>query len=391
MSGRHWAVAGVAVVVVAVGTGAAAATGAFGQSRAPAMASSQYGTSTQPVTQRSLTEQTQVTGTLGNADSYTVVSQATGTITALPGIGQVISQGEVAYQVSGQPVVLLYGAVPDYRALSEGMTGADVTELNRALVALGYANSADVSALGWDYFSWETAYALEQLQTHLGTTVTGGLPLGQAVFLPTTIQVTGYAQATVLDGSATAGQELLTATSTTPVVTIDLDPSLQTEVKRGDKVSVSLPNGTTTPGVISSVGSVATSPASSGSSGSSGSTGSSSGSTGSSNSSGSSSGSGSGSATIPVQVSLNDPKAAGGLTQAPVTVTISTASVSDALVVPVDALLAQTNGGYAVEVTNPGGHHLVSVSTGLFDDADGLVQVSGSGVSAGQQVVVPTT
>jgi hypothetical protein len=58
----------------------------------------------------------------------------------------------------------------------------------------------------------------------------------------------------------------------------------------------------------------------------------------------------------------------------------------------VTALLAQSGGGYAVEVVNAGGiNHLVPVSLGLFDDADGLVQVSGSGLAAGQQVVVPTT
>jgi hypothetical protein len=34
-------------------------------------------------------------------------------------------------------------------------------------------------------------------------------------------------------------------------------------------------------------------------------------------------------------------------------------------------------------------HHLVAVTTGLFDDADGLVQVSGPGSAAGQRVVVP--
>ena len=45
---------------------------------------------------------------------------------------------------------------------------------------------------------------------------------------------------------------------------------------------------------------------------------------------------------------------------------------------------------YAVEVTSPGGRHLVLVSLGLFDDAAGLVQVSGSGLIAGQDVVVPT-
>jgi hypothetical protein len=74
-----------------------------------------------------------------------------------------------------------------------------------------------------------------------------------------------------------------------------------------------------------------------------------------------------------------------------VTVTVTTGRVSHALVVPVTALLAQPDGSYAVEVTGPGGHHLVTVTLGLFDDAQGLVQVSGSGMSAGQHVVVPGT
>jgi hypothetical protein len=56
----------------------------------------------------------------------------------------------------------------------------------------------------------------------------------------------------------------------------------------------------------------------------------------------------------------------------------------------VDALLALAGGGYAVEAVGAGGvHHLVGVTLGLFDDADGLVQVSGPGIFAGQQVVVP--
>ena len=71
-------------------------------------------------------------------------------------------------------------------------------------------------------------------------------------------------------------------------------------------------------------------------------------------------------------------------------VTITTGSVANALAVPVDALLAQASGGYAVEVTGAGGHHhLVTVSLGLFDDAAGLVQVTGPGLAAGQHVVVP--
>jgi hypothetical protein len=64
--------------------------------------------------------------------------------------------------------------------------------------------------------------------------------------------------------------------------------------------------------------------------------------------------------------------------------------VTNALVVPVDALLAQSGGGYAVEVVDSDGiHRLEDVSLGLFDDVDGLVQVTGSGLVAGQRIVVP--
>ena len=38
------------------------------------------------------------------------------------------------------------------------MTGQDVSQLNHDLVQLGYADRADIVALGWDYYSWETAY-----------------------------------------------------------------------------------------------------------------------------------------------------------------------------------------------------------------------------------------
>lgn len=47
-------------------------------------------------------------------------------------------------------------------------TGLDVSQLNHDLVRLGYANSADINALGWDYYSWETEYGVQQLEEHLG-------------------------------------------------------------------------------------------------------------------------------------------------------------------------------------------------------------------------------
>jgi hypothetical protein len=92
-----------------------------------------------------------------------------------------------------------------------------------------------------------------------------------------------------------------------------------------------------------------------------------------------------------------DAGAIGHLDAAPVTVAITTASVPNALVVPVDALLALAGGnragaaGYALEVVEGHAHRLEAVSLGLFDDAEGLVQVSGREVAAGQRVVVPAS
>ena len=43
--------------------------------------------------------------------------------------------------------------------------------------------------------------------------------------------------------------------------------------------------------------------------------------------------------------------------------------------------------GGTVRVAGPHGHHLVHVTTGLFDNAAGKVQVSGAGLTAGQRVM----
>jgi hypothetical protein len=372
----RWLAAGAAVVGVALIV--AAVAGAFGRPGSSAAGSDSVPhTGTATVTRQALTAQTQVNATLADAGSYSLVNQATGTLTTLPATGQVMSQGQVAYRVSGSPVVLLYGNVPAYRDLSEGLTGPDVTELNGDLVALGDATAAELDPHS-DVFSFETAIALEKLQARLDLPVTGELALGQTVFAPRAIQVTGLATGTLLGGAAVPGTAVLTATSTTPVVTVPLDAGDQSEVRDGQKVTITLPDGQSTPGVVSRVSTVAAAASSSDSSGGSAGSGSS-----------SSPGSGSGSPTITVLVSPADPRALGTLNQAPVVVTITTGSVADAVVVPVDALLAQANGGYAVEVVSGGRHHLVAVTLGLFDDAAGLVQVTGTTLAPGQHVVVP--
>ena len=100
----------------------------------------------------------------------------------------------------------------------------------------------------------------------------------------------------------------------------------------------------------------------------------------------------SGDTTITVQITLNDPTVAGALDEAPVLVAITTATVDDAVVVPVTALLAMAGGGYAVEIDDGSGiRRIVPVKLGLFDDSLGLVQVTDTELRVGQQVVVPAT
>jgi hypothetical protein len=352
------------VVLVAAGV-SVAVTKPFGSARPshPGVVDNADPTSLYTVTRQNLSSQTQVSATLGYAASYSVVNQAQGTVTAVPTVGQVVSQGQVLYQVSGAPVVLLYGSTPAYRTLSLGLTGADVAELNTDLVTLGYVTSAEIPSGTADFTYW-TEVGVEKLQKALGVTENGTLSLGQAVFVPTAVRVTTVSA--TLGAPAQPGQPVLAATSTTRQVSIALDASQQSEVAVGDKVMITLPNNQATPGVISSVGTVATTPASGGSS--------------SANSS----------PTITVLVNPTDPAATGTWDQAPVNVTITTGTVTNVLVVPVNALLAQSGGGYAVEVVGANGiHHLVAVTLGLSDDADGMVQVSGSGLAAGQRVVVP--
>jgi hypothetical protein len=309
---------------------------------------------------------------------YSVINQAQGTYTELPQIGHVISQGQVLYRVDDVPVVLMYGSTPAYRSLSAGATGADVAELNADLVTLGYATPAQLSHTS-SYFGSATTAALEKLQTALGVIQNGTLSLGQAVFEPTAVRV--QTLSAPLGGSAQIGQTVMQGSSTTRQVQVALDASQQTHVEFGDEVSIILPNNQST------VGTVATCPSGSGSGGSSSSSPAPGTDTCSPGSSGSST-----TPTITVDVTPSDPIATGTWDQAPVQVTITTASVPDALVVPVTALLAQSGGGYAVEVVDPAGtHHLVAVSLALFDDADGLVQVTGSELAAGQEVAVPAT
>jgi len=281
------------------------------------------------------------------------------TYTTLPAVGAIVRRGQVLYSISGSPVFLLYGQTGAWRAFVAGMSpGPDVAELNQNLDALGYGNG-----LPGDAFTSATATAIDAFQSAHSVSPTGQLLLGSVVFQPGAVRVTAV---TPTVGATVQPGPVLTTTLSTRQVQIQLDSALESDVKVGDTVSITLPDNQTTPGVVSYVGTVATVP------------------------SGSGNGGGSSTPTINVYVTPNDPAATGDLDQAPVNVSITTESVSNVLVVPVDALLALASGGYAVEEIAAGGaHQLVAVTTGLFDDANGNVQVTGPGLADGQRVVTP--
>lgn len=397
------------VVIAAAGGGYYAFTKLHKNAAAPA--ADPFPTALQPLTRQSLSEQTSVNGTLGYAGSYTVVvpsassgssaggvsspadspgtglsgngspsggasssgsSSSGGTFTWLPAGGQVVRQGQRLYSVTNSPVVLLYGPVPVYRSLSAGMTGPDVQQLNSDLVALDDASKSDLDPSS-DDFSSQTAIALGKLQSGLGLPRTGTLPLGQAVFEPSAVRV-GNVTAT-LGAPVNPGSAVLTGTSDTRQAVAQVDPASLPDVSIGAHVSITLPGNQTTSGVVTSIGTTASSPPA-----------------GSGPSSGSGSNAGGSSApaaTVNADIRLDHPSAAGLLDQAPITVNITTSTVHNVFAVPVGALVAQPS-GYGVEVAGPGGtRHIVPVTLGLFDDTQGLVQVTGNGLAAGQQVVVP--
>ena len=313
------------------------------------------------------------------------------TYTSLPQASEIIRQDQPVYSISDEPVPLLYGSVAAYRAFYVGMSdGADVGELTRDLIALGYGGGLTQS----NHYSSSTAAAVKRWQRALGLPATGEVLLGEAVFEPGPIRVTsvtasvgasvGGGGGTAAGGGGGGGETVLTATSTTPIVTVDLDVSQEYLVRRGDAVSIVLPNGSSTVGGhIASVGNVATCPGGGGNGTGTG--------AGSADQSPcESAGSGNSSTpTVTVTISLDRTPAGAALDQAPVNVNITTQRANDVLAVPVNALLALQGGGFGVDVVTGNTSRLVGVTTGLYSNT--LVEISGSGITAGTRVEVPSS
>jgi peptidoglycan hydrolase-like protein with peptidoglycan-binding domain len=274
----------------------------------------------------------------------------------------VISRGEELFELDGGPgPALFYGSRPMWRTLSNGVSdGVDVLQLEQNLAALGFTDSGNMTVDS--HFSAATASAISAWQLARGVTQTGSVTPSDVVYDSGPVRVSAYVAAV---GDSASGT-IYDVTGTARSVHVDLDPANQAYAIQGAHVSVTLPDGNNVDGVIASIGTVATVTSSSGNGGGGG------------------GGGGSSTTTIPVTIVVpKQPKDA--LDESPVTVNLVTSRARKVLTVPVNALLALAEGGYALEKVNADGTTtLVKITVGMF--ASGFVEVTGS-VSEGETVV----
>jgi peptidoglycan hydrolase-like protein with peptidoglycan-binding domain len=368
LSPRKLWIAGAAVAVL----GTAVAVAVMSRDSGPDETRARLPPATARVVKTTLVEAKTVAGTLGYGDPVPVQAAGTGTITWIAPAGSTVERGSPLFAIDTRPVVALYGTLPLYRPLVVGRAGADVRELEENLAALGYAG-LEVD----DTFTSGTAAAVRRWQTDLGLPASGVVEPGQVVVNAGPVRV-GENTARVGDtigGGASGGEAggtregeaagsrggaaaVLSYTSTSRLVTLDLAVADRPLAVPGRTVKVTVPGAGTVDGTIASVGNAATAKAPTSAA----------------------------DARISVTVTIADQAALGSLDTAPVDVDLVSDERKDVLAVPVAALLALPDGGFGVEVVEGPTTRIVSVQTGLF--AGGRVEISGNGIAEGTTVGV---
>jgi peptidoglycan hydrolase-like protein with peptidoglycan-binding domain len=265
--------------------------------------------------------------------------------------GSTVRRGGPLYKVNGQPVRLMYGRIPMYRALKLNDKGEDVRQVESNLAALGYTGfTVD------DEYTDRTVEAVKRWQKAHDLKQSGSLGPDQIAFAAGQVKIKS---ADIPVGDLVApGQPALTTTASERRVTVLVNVDQSRLTKRGTKVTVDLPDGKTVAGRVASDATTATpgtdpddkSP------------------------------------KIKVTVTFVKPGSVTGLDQAPVTVNLTGSTHKNVLSVPVGALLALPAGGFGVQVIENGVARTVTVKLGMF--AQGRVEVQGDGLREGLTVVV---
>jgi peptidoglycan hydrolase-like protein with peptidoglycan-binding domain len=292
-------------------------------------------------------------------------SAHSGEVDLVAGAREPLGSGQVLYTVDGDPILAVVSDadVELERDLSLGVAnGEDVEVVEQMLVDAGF--DADGSLDVDEEFDEVTEEAIEDLWESLDgdydVEVTGTIGADQLVLVPTDARVEVV---TEHDSDVLAtGAELFSWTVGTDsrLVTTEIGVDEQDRLAEGDAVDVELPDGTVVGGVVTQVAVSSTvdptDPTAE--------------------------------AVLPVEITLDEvPESVAGLNELQVEVLVVDQLVTDAVIVPVTALVATGDGGYAVEVVGADGAttSFVAVEPGMF--ADGSVEVTG--IEPGTAVVVP--
>ena len=298
------------------------------------------------VTRADLSDSRLLPGTLDFGAGVKVRGSGDGIVTQLPAVGTTVRRGKPLFRVDDQPVAVLFGGTPLFRPLDKpGLTGRDVAELRENLAVLGYAS---MRVRERDVLDAGLLAAARHWQHDLDLPLPGVVTPARAVVLD------GPGRVSAVTGRLgdPAATDLLTVTGTAKVVSVPVDATDAGSFQAGANVSISLPSGTSTPGVVRTIGTVVTA------------------------------GDPGESPKITVTIRPARPADVARVDAAAVQVRFTSAARKNVLTVPVGALIALREGGYALQQRDGS---LVPARTGMF--AGGLVEVSGPRVTEGLEVV----
>ncbi|HEX8866892.1 MAG TPA: peptidoglycan-binding domain-containing protein, partial [Lentzea sp.] len=325
---KRWIIA----VVVAVALGGGVLALAWTR-QAPAAPSPPPAPKTVAVVKTDLTDVREFKATLGFGAAQQVTGRRAGTLTSLPAPGTAIERGQALYKVDNRPVWLFFGDTPLWRKLdTAGVKGPDVKIVKDNLAALGYK-------LGGAADEWTPATidAVKRWQKAEKVDQSGVVEPGDVVVLSGKVRV----ESVTAKLSASGEGPLMTVTATGKAVTASVDARQAEVFKKDTKVTVVLPNGVETAGTVRSVSTEVKAEKNS-----------------------------NGEETPVIAVDIGLDGEVGSFDSGPVRVRLTSTARAGVLAVPVTALLALREGGYAIQSASG---QLVAVKTGLF--AGGLVEI----------------
>jgi len=271
-----------------------------------------------------------------------------GEVVFLPGPAQALEVLVTPGEIAGGGVVTVSTGDPT--------SGSDVLQLENALISLGY--DAEDTLIADGVYTTETNHAILAFQAATGIEQDGIIDLGEVVFLPGAVRIIN--QLTTQGSGVGEGSPVLGISLTEKVVRVDLPADEQGLLSVGDAVIVEMPDNSEVPASVMFVSQTATPGANDWEP-----------------------------ATFEVLIVFDDPSVAEGLDEAPVDVIAVSDLVENVMAVPVSALVALLEGGYAVEVETGGGlTRYIAVEVGFFGD-NNMVEISSAELLPGDQVVVP--